>query len=110
MHKYTNIKQWKFGFGDPRIIIFKALSCEHRINIIETLKYGEQSVSEIASLFCVHPSVVSRHLAVLQSAGLVVSRKKGVEVYYKLSSNEVLNLIKDAERTAETRKKIMKEL
>jgi len=103
MHNYTNMKQWKFGFGNSRAMIFKALSCEHRINILEALKYGEQSVSEIASLFCIHPSVVSRHLAILQLAGLVVSKKKGVEVYYKLSSDEVLNLIKDAEKIAEER-------
>lgn len=32
-----------------------------------------------------------------------MSRKEGVEVYYKLSSEEVLNLLKDARSIAELR-------
>jgi len=103
MHRYANMKHWKYGAGDSRTVIFKALACEHRIHILEALKYGEQNVSEIASLFSIHPSVVSRHLAILQMAGLVVSKKKGAEVYYRLSSDDVLNLIKDAEKIAKER-------
>ncbi len=105
MHRYADIKHWKYGADNSRAAIFKALACEHRIHILEALKYGEQSVSEIASLFCIHPSVISRHLAILQMAGLVISEKKGVEVYYRLSSDNVLNLIKDAEKIAEEKNK-----
>lgn len=95
----------KFGFGDPRTMVFKSLSCLHRVRIIEILKYGEQPVSEIASFLAVHPSVVSRHLALLQSAGLVMSRKDGIEVYYKLSSKKVLSLLEDAESVVEVKMK-----
>ncbi|RLC48020.1 MAG: transcriptional regulator [Candidatus Cloacimonadota bacterium] len=109
MHKYANMKKWKFGIGyDPLSLIFKALSCDQRINIIRILKYGEQSVSEIASFLSIHQSVVSRHLYILQSAGLIVSRKKGVEVYYKLSSPKTLELLKSAEEIIEIRKKLMR--
>ncbi len=105
MHRYATTKIGrKFGFGDARTMLFKALSCEHRIKIIEILKYGEQPVSEIASFLVVHPSVVSRHLAILQSAGLVMSRKEGVEVYYKLSSDQVLMLLKQSQNIIEARK------
>jgi len=106
MHIYANRKlDDKFGFGDARTMVFKALACRHRVKIIEILRYGEQTVSEIASFLIVHPSVVSRHLAILQSAGLVMSRKEGVEVYYKLSSKEVLNLLKDAQSIVEVKMK-----
>ena len=97
MRKYANMKGWRFGFGGSSVMIFKALACERRIKIVRILKYGEQSVSEIASFLSIHPSVVSRHLSLLQLAGLVLSRKKGVEVYYKLSSKKVLNLLREAE-------------
>ncbi len=100
---YADMKTGRFSFGDVRTMVFKALSCEHRIKIIEILRYGEHSVSEIASFLAVHPSVVSRHLTILQSAGLVMSRKEGIEVYYKLSSNEVLDLLEEAKRIAEIR-------
>ncbi len=105
MHRYADRKGRRFGFGEPRTTIFKALSCEHRVMIIEILKYGKQSVSEIASFLAIHPSVVSRHLTILQSAGLVMSRKEGVEVYYKLSSEEVLSLLKNAKSIVELRMK-----
>jgi len=103
MYKYADMKGRGFGFGDARTMVFKALACEHRVSIIEILRYGEQSVSEIASFLAIHPSVVSRHLAILQAAGLVMSRKLGVEVYYKLSSEEVLSLLEDARSIVEVR-------
>ena len=106
MRKYADMKGKGFRFGDARTMVFKALACEHRINIIEILRYGEQTVSEIASFLAVHPSVVSRHLAILQSAGLVMSRKKGVKVYYKLSSNEVMSLLENARSIVEFRIKL----
>ena len=96
MRNCANRDKWKFIASDPRTLIFKALSCEHRIHIIEILKYGEHSVSEVAEFMSIHPSVVSRHLAMLQSAGLITSRRAGTEVFYRLSSDEVLKLTEDA--------------
>jgi len=106
MRKYADMKGKGFRFGDERTMVFKALACEHRINIIEILRYGEQTVSEIASFLAIHPSVVSRHLAILQAAGLVMSRKKGVKVYYKLSSKEVMSLLENARSIVEFRIKL----
>lgn len=106
MRNYANMKKWQFSFGDPRTIVFKALSCEHRIKIIEMLKYGEQSVSEIASFLSIHPSVVSRHLSTLHLAGLIVGRKEGVEVYYRLSSNDVMGLLEVARKIVEEKKRL----
>ena len=82
-----------FKITDPRATIFKALSCEHRVHIIEILRYGEHSMSEIAEFLEIHPSVVSRHLGILQAAGLIRSRRQGIEVFYSLASEKVVKLL-----------------
>ncbi len=90
-----NVEQIK---GDPRGRIFFALSCDVRLDILVFLKDRERSTQEIVEHTGVHPSVVSRHLSVLQRAGLVVSRKQGTCVYWKISAPEVKKLLEISQK------------
>ncbi len=67
---------------DPRARLFAALACNQRIEIIKPLREGEKCTCDIAPRLRVDISVVSRHLAVLKSLGLVESWKEGVNNYY----------------------------
>ncbi len=87
---------WLRSTGDPRTQVFRALACEHRINILEMLIEGEKSTKEISSKIKIHPSVLSRHLGTLQSAGLVEVRKEGVEAFWSVSMPEVKELLEKA--------------
>jgi len=87
MRKYTKDIQ------DPRKYIFSALSCGRRIRIIEILKDGEKKASEIIPELGVDQSAVSRHLSILKSAGVVKSRKSGVNVIYSIADPDVLKLL-----------------
>jgi len=60
--------------ADQLDMIFGALSDPTRRTILMRLAEGETQVSEIAGQFEISPPAVSRHLKVLQDAGLVARR------------------------------------
>ncbi len=64
----------------------KALSDGNRLRVVMTLKdCGELCVCQITELLGLATPTVSRHMSVLQHAGLVKSRKDSRWVYYRLS-------------------------
>jgi DNA-binding transcriptional ArsR family regulator len=70
--------------------IARALSDPKRLCVLETLARGERSVSDLSlNVGCQIPNM-SQHLAVLRSAGLVVTRREGSTIFYRLSDARVL--------------------
>ena len=65
--------------------LFKILSVDKRIDIIEHLKNGNINVNALAESLGITPSAVSQHLRVLKSAGLVTDERKGYWVHYSLN-------------------------
>ncbi len=73
----------------------KALSHETRLQIIDVLAdKGAHCVSELTSLIGVSQSSVSKHLSILKTAGIVDSRKDGLNVNYYLRIPCVKNFFK----------------
>ena len=64
--------------------IARALADENRTRIVMFLRRGEMCVCQIVEMLRLAPSTVSKHLDVLQQAGLVESRKAGRWVFYRL--------------------------
>lgn len=64
--------------------LFKLLSVDTRIEIVEVLKKQALSVGEIAEAVRVSQSAASQHLRVLKDAGLVTAERQGYFVYYSL--------------------------
>jgi ArsR family transcriptional regulator len=73
-----------FGEAEIRARIVKAIGHPVRLIVIDLLKDGERSFSEVFDLFQLDKSTVSKHLLVLKEAGIVSSRKEGAEMIYKL--------------------------
>jgi ArsR family transcriptional regulator len=73
-----------FHEAEIRTKIIKAMAHPVRLIVIDFLKDGEHSFSELFDLFQLDKSTVSKHLLVLKEAGIVSSRKEGADVYYKL--------------------------
>lgn len=71
-------------------LIGRALSDPKRLCVLETLAAGEASVSELSTRAGCHVPNMSQHLSVLRSAGLVVSRREGSTIYYRLADPRVL--------------------
>jgi ArsR family transcriptional regulator len=67
-----------------------ALADAKRLCVLECLAQGERSVSELSREAGCHVPNMSQHLAVLRSAGLVVSRRDGNTVLYRLSDPRIL--------------------
>jgi len=81
--------------------VARALADPKRLCVLEQLSRGERSVSELSRDVGCHVPNMSQHLAVLRSAGLVVARREGSTVYYRLTDERVLEayrLIKEVAR------------
>ncbi len=87
------MKKYVKDLEDPRKYIFSALSCGRRIRIIEILKEGEKKASEIIPELGIDQSAVSRHLSILKSAGIIASRKEGVNVIYRIADPDIFKLL-----------------
>jgi ArsR family transcriptional regulator len=66
--------------------LFKALADRTRLRILGLLSEGEVCVCHIHESLDVPQPTVSRHLAYLRRAGLVLGRKDGLWVHYRLAA------------------------
>jgi DNA-binding transcriptional ArsR family regulator len=64
--------------------IIKAMAHPTRLAIIDLLSRGERCVCDIQRTVGSDMSTISKHLALLRSAGLVSDRKEGLRVIYRL--------------------------
>lgn len=69
----------------PIKTIFRALSDQTRLRILNLLRGGELCVCHLVAVLGVPQPTASRHLSYLRKAGLVVARKQGLWSYYRLS-------------------------
>lgn len=65
--------------------LFKALGDETRLRIVALLSHGELCVCHLVEALSLSQPKVSRHLAILRSAGVVDHRREGTWVYYGLA-------------------------
>lgn len=70
--------------------ICKTLSSSKRIEILNALKDGEKTVSELVEILGVPKANVSQHLAVMRHKGILKSRREGVNIYYRVASPKVI--------------------
>jgi rhodanese-related sulfurtransferase/DNA-binding transcriptional ArsR family regulator len=70
-----------------------ALSSATRLEFLELLAQGERSVDELATLTGVSVANTSQHLQKLRQAGLIVGRKEGLYVHYRLAGDAVVGLL-----------------
>lgn len=78
---------------NPANAAFRALGDETRREILKMLRQGPRTSGEIASRFDSSWPTVSRHLAILREAGLVVTERKGQEIYYELNTSVFQDLV-----------------
>ncbi len=65
--------------------LFRAFSEASRLAIVQELKSGESSVSEIVEALSTSQANVSKQLKLLYEAGVVSRRKEGTQVFYRIS-------------------------
>jgi len=81
--------------------LFKALSHPTRIRILELLREGEKSVSQLQLALGAEGSTVSQQLAILRMKNLVDTRRAGNAIYYRLKDPQIADLLDAARRIFE---------
>lgn len=69
--------------------VLKALGDRNRLRVLKMLEIREMCVREITEVLGIAQSAVSRHLRLLQEAGLVDSQRVGLWVHYHLSKTRM---------------------
>lgn len=75
---------------------FKTLGHPVRIRVLELLSEREHAVAEMLPEVGVEPASLSQQLAVLRRANLVVTRREGSHVYYRLTHPQTVELLRVA--------------
>ncbi|MFQ5889569.1 MAG: ArsR/SmtB family transcription factor [Gemmatimonadota bacterium] len=71
---------------------FKALAEPARLHILDALRGGERSVSDLVEETGLGQANVSKHLQLLHRLGFVARRKEGLYVLYSLADESVFQL------------------
>ena len=69
--------------------ICKAFAHPGRLRILDLLGQGERGVSELQSELGISKTSVSQHISILKSAGVLVTRRNGKQIYCALAIPEV---------------------
>ena len=64
--------------------VFKALSDENRLMILDMLKNGETCACFLLEDLSISQPTLSHHMGVLREAGIIVGRKEGKWTYYSI--------------------------
>jgi ArsR family transcriptional regulator len=78
----------------------KTLSSPARIELLDLLAQGEKSVETLAGQAGLSVTNTSNHLKTLRSAGLILSRRDGQFVHYRLADPSVLSLLRSLQEVA----------
>ncbi len=74
--------------------LLKILGHPIRLKMVEGLMKNECNVNKIMHVLNIPQSTVSQHLGKLKAAGVLVARKEGVRICYKVANRQVRDIIK----------------
>lgn len=72
--------------------LFRSFSDTSRVRLLSALTTHELNVGALADLIGISESAVSHHLRSLRQMGLVVARRSGKEVYYRVEDEHIVTL------------------
>jgi ArsR family transcriptional regulator len=70
----------------------RAMSHAIRLEIVHLLREGPKHVSELAQSAGRPQAVISRHLATLRNAGVIISQRQGQEIYYQIADPKIMSV------------------
>ena len=69
--------------------ICHTLANPKRLEIIDKLRVGELTVTELVEALEISQSNLSQHLSVMRQRGIVTTRREGLKVFYRLSNSKI---------------------
>ncbi len=73
--------------------IFQALSSATRRKILAYLSGGKMNAGQISERFTISKPSLSKHLSILENAGLISSERVGQFIYYELIETNLVNTL-----------------
>jgi ArsR family transcriptional regulator len=73
--------------------LFKVLMHPTRLAILDELRSGEQCVCHMEAKFGLRQAYISQHLMQMRDAGLVIDRRDGWNIFYRVSKPEIYQVI-----------------
>ncbi|TKS58429.1 MAG: transcriptional regulator [Nitrospira sp.] len=70
--------------------VCKIFSHPKRLRIIEALRDHELTVSEVVGHLGIPKANVSQHLAVLRQKRVVMTRREGLNIYYRIANPKII--------------------
>ena len=80
----------KDSFYNLHADVCKTISNPNRQAIIDIIRDGEMSVTELVNRTGISQANLSQHLAILRSKGVVSTRREGNNIYYSISNPKIL--------------------
>ncbi len=75
---------------DLQADICKIFANAKRLEIINTLKDGECSTGELIDKIGLSKANLSQHMGVLKSKGVVVTRREGINIFYRIANPKIV--------------------
>jgi len=72
-------------------VVFEALASTPRRKILAYLSEADLTAGEIAARFSMSKPAISKHLSILENAGLIRGERKGQFIVYVLSRDNLIN-------------------
>jgi len=70
--------------------VCKIFSNAKRLEIISILKDGETSANELLEKTGLSKANLSQHMAVLRAKGVILTRREGITVHYRISNPKII--------------------
>lgn len=78
---------------EPQSNLLKTLSHSTRLAILDILRDGEQCVCHMEATLNLRQAYISQQLMILKEAGLIESRRNGLNLYYRVTKPEIFNVL-----------------
>ncbi|MBC3898755.1 metalloregulator ArsR/SmtB family transcription factor [Acetobacterium malicum] len=86
---------------DVSVKIFKALGHPIRLQIVKSLLTESRCVCDLNLAFDFSQANLSQHLKILREAGILESKKIGVEMHYRVKLKSITTLLNAMDQTVE---------
>lgn len=81
----------KYSYADLALL-FKALSDETRLKIIDMLSCGELCACDILKSFNITQPTLSYHMKILTDSGIVIGNREGAWMHYSLDNKKAIQI------------------
>jgi len=70
--------------------VCKVFTNAKRLEILNTLRDKEMTASELIEKIGLSKANLSQHMSILKSKGVALSRREGVNIYYRISNPKII--------------------